>query len=136
MIISCKRDEEYDMNAKVEGTWKPIKYTVYDVIGGIRVSKSEDATACQQQSKMIYKTDLTATEIRYDEVAGICEKTLERNLTYSYKPNNKNLIHTFSDGSTKAVEVVSITSTTLIVKGKKDIGGTLYDVEVTSVKTN
>lgn len=134
LLNSCKRDYEYDVNAKIEGSWKPIKITVFDYIGGIQVSKSEDATVCQQQSRMIYKADLSATEIRYDAVSGNCEKTLERNFTYTYNSDSRSLVHTYTDGSSKSAQVVSITNTTLIVKSKKDIGGTLYDVEVTNTK--
>ncbi len=36
----------------------------------------------------------------------------------------------------KNAEVVSITSQKLIVKGKKEINGEMYDVEVTNIKIN
>ena len=92
--------------------------------------------ACQQQSKMTYRADGTATEVRFDNVSGNCEKTLERNFTYIFNSSQKSLVHTFQDGNIKNAEVVSITSQKLIVKGKKEINGEMYDVEVTNIKIN
>ena len=136
LVISCSRDYEFDANASIIGVWKPIKATAIKNVAGFEVTKTEDFTICQQQSRMIYKADLTAVEIRYDEVNGNCEKTLERNFTYTYSPTTKNLVHTFSDGSIKEAKVVSITNDLLIVRGKKEIDGTMYDVEVTNTKLN
>lgn len=127
---------EFDENAFIVGVWKPTKVTAIKNVAGFEVTKSEDLTACQQQSRMIYNSDLSAVEMRYEEVNGNCEKTLERNFTYTYNPHTKNLVHTFVDGSVKDAKVVSITSSLLIVRGKKEIDGTMYDVEVTNVKLN
>ena len=92
--------------------------------------------ACQQQSKMTYHSDGTATEVRFDNVSGNCEKTLDRNFTYTFNSSQKSLVHTFQDGSIKNAEVVSITSQKLIVKGNKEINGEMYDVGVTNIKIN
>lgn len=135
-LISCSRNFEFDANASIVGTWQPVKVTAVKYVAGFEVTKSEDLNACQQQSRMIYHADLSATEIRYDEANGKCEKTLERNFAYTYNPDTKSLIHTFSDGSIKNAKVLSITSTKLIVGGEKDINGETYNVEVTNIKLN
>lgn len=135
-IFSCKRDYEYEENASIIGSWKPIKATAYKTVAGFTVSQSEDMNACQQQSKMTYRADGTATEVRFDNVSGNCEKTLDRNFTYTFNSSQKSLVHNFQDGSVKNAEVVSITSQKLIVKGKKEIDGEIYDVEVTNTKVN
>lgn len=135
-LFSCKRDYEYDENASIIGSWKPIKATAYKTVAGFTVSQSEDMNACQQQSKMTYRADGTATEVRFDNVSGNCEKTLERNFTYTFNSIQRSLVHTFQDGSIKNAEVVSITSQKLIVKGKKEINGEMYDVEVINTKIN
>lgn len=128
---SCK-NYEYDVNANIVGTWQPIKAKATTSFLGYPVSQTQNMDACQLQSRMIYKSDLSAKEIRYDDSAGTCEKTLERNFTYTYDSFSGSLLHTFQDGSTKPAEVIMLTSTTLIVKGQKIIDGKLYDVEVTS----
>lgn len=135
-IFSCKRDYEYEENASIIGSWKPIKATAYKTVAGFTVSQSEEMNACQQQSKMTYRADGTATEVRFDNVSGNCEKTLDRNFTYTFNSSQKSLVHNFQDGSIKNAEVVSITSQKLIVKGKKEIDGEIYDVEVTNTKVN
>ena len=76
-LFSCKRDYEYDENASILGSWKPKKATAYKTVAGFTVSQSEDMNACQQQSKMTYRADGTATEVRFDNVSGNCEKTLD-----------------------------------------------------------
>lgn len=100
-LFSCKRDYEYDENASIIGSWKPIKATAYKTVAGFTVSQSEDMNACQQESKMTYHSDGTATEIRFDDATGNCEKTLERNFTYTFNSSQKCLVHTFQDGSIK-----------------------------------
>ena len=85
---------------------------------------------------MTYHSDGTAIEMRFDDAPGNCEKTLERNFTYIFNSSQKSLVHTFQDGNIKNAEVVSITSQKLIVKGKKEINGEMYDVEVTNIKIN
>ncbi len=57
-LFSCKRDYEYDENASIIGSWKPIKATAYKTVAGFTVSQSEDMNACQQQSATI-KNDLS-----------------------------------------------------------------------------
>ena len=136
LFFSCSRYLEFDENASIVGIWKPTKVTAIKNVAGFEVTKSEDLTACQQQSRMIYNSDLSAVEMRYEEVNGNCEKTLERNFTYTYNPHTRNLVHTFIDGSVKDAKVISKTSSLLIVRGKKEIDGTMYDVEVTNVKLN
>lgn len=135
-LTSCSRNFEFDANASIIGTWQPVKVTVVKYVAGFEVTKSEDLTACQQQSRMIYNTDLSATELRYDDTSGVCEKTLDRKFTYTFNPTTKTLIHTFSDGSSKTAEVLSLTNTTLVVKGEKTVDGNVYMVEVTNIKIN
>lgn len=136
LFNSCQRYLEFDPNASIVGTWQPIKATAKKYVNGIEISKTEDLNVCQQKSRMIYNQDLSAKEIRYDDTSGTCTKTLERDFIYTYDSDSQNLIHTFSDGSVKDAIVISINEKTLIVKGKKEINGEIYDVEVTNIKLN
>lgn len=133
LLFSC-RDYKYDVNASIVGNWQPVKAKATTYVLGIAVSQTQDMNACQQQSRMIYNDDLSATEIRYDDATGTCEMTLKRDFKYIYNRATKSLLHTFQDGSTKPAEVILLTSSTLIVKGQKIIDGKTYDVEVTNVK--
>ena len=127
--LFVQRDYEYDKNASIIGSWKPIKATAYKTVAGFTVSQSEDMNACQQQSKMTYHSDGTAIEMRFDDATGNCEKTLERNFTYTFNSSQKSLVHTFQDGSIKKCRSGFYYLSKLDCKRKKEINGEMYDVK-------
>ena len=135
-LFSCKRDYEYDENASIVGSWVPVKATAYKTLAGFTVSQSQDMNACQKQSKMTYRADGTANEIKFDDVSGNCEKIMDINFNYTFDSSKKSLVDSFQDGSVRSAEVVSLTDQKLIVKVKKEINGETYDVEITNVKLN
>ena len=118
LFSSCKREFEYDENATVEGNWQPIKVRASGTYLGLPFVKYEDANDCQKQSKASYNSDKTCLEIAYDDASGSCQNILNRKFTYQFDTKSKSLKHIYEDGSSKTVEVLSITSNTLIIKTK------------------
>lgn len=134
VAISCKREFEYDVNASIIGVWQPTKVRASGTYLGLPFVKTEDTNDCQRQSRVTYKADFTGVELAYDNESGTCDNVLNRTFTYQYDANTKSLKHIYSDGSSKTVEVLSITSNALVIKTKKEISGIMADLEITSTK--
>lgn len=133
-IFSCKREFEYNENAKIEGVWQPTRVRASGTYLGFPFVKTEDTNPCQRQSRVTYKADFTGTEMAYDDESGTCDNVINRTFTYQFDTSSKSLKHIYSDGNTKTVEVLSLTSNTLIIKTKKEINGVMADLEITNTK--
>lgn len=129
-IFSCKIEFEYNENAKIEGVWQPIRVRTSGTYLGFPFVKVEDTNTCQGQSRVIYKADFTGT----DDESGTCDNVINRTFTYQFDTSSKSLKHIYSDGNTKTVEVLSLTSNTLVIKTKKKINGVMADLEITNTK--
>lgn len=133
-IFSCKREFEYNENAKIEGFWQSTSVRASGTYLGFPFVKTEDTNTCQRQSRVTYKVDFIGTEMAYDDESGTCDNVINRTFTYQFDTSSKSLKHIYSDGSTKTVEVLSLTSNTLIIKTKKEINGVMADLEITNTK--
>lgn len=134
VLFSCKREFEYDENASIDGVWQPMKVRASGTYLGFPFVKYEDANDCQKQSRVTYKADFTGAELAYDNETGTCQNVINRTFTYQFDAKSKSLSHIYNDGSSKTVEVLSITSNTLVIKTKKEINGVMADLEITNTK--
>lgn len=134
ILNSCRQVSESSDNATLVGVWQPTHIRASGTYNGIPFVQNEDTNACQLQSRVTYNTDFSGHENAYDDASGNCELTKNRDYNYVYDKTTKTLTHNYTLGGSNSVQVIELTSITLIVRTQKIVNGVLADLEITNVR--
>ena len=128
IFFSCRTDGDIDENVSLEGSWQPTKVKVYVPNSGGLLSQTEEMNACQLKSRVNYFSGKAGHEIAYETN---CDLRYDRDFTYSFDVKTRKLTQKYPTHE-NSVSVVSLTQTTLVIRTKRNVDGSDYDIEITS----
>lgn len=128
LFTGCRNEGNFDDDASLTGTWQPTKVKVYVPGSGGLISQTENMNDCQLKSRVNYTAVSGGHEIAYE---ANCDLRFDRTFLYTYDVKNRKLTHTYPTHS-NTVSVVSLTTNELVIRTKRTIDGTEYDIEITN----
>lgn len=129
-LFSCRTDADIDEHVSLVGTWQPIKVKVYIPGSGGLLSQTENMNDCQLKSRVNYISGNNGHEIAYETN---CDLRYDRTFSYEFDAKNRKLSQKYPTHE-NTVSVVSLTQSALVIRTKRTVDGTDYDIEITSTR--
>ena len=109
--VGCKQDSVETLQYSVEGTWQPYKIVETTITNGVSDSQIYNFSACQLQSRWLFKADNTGNQTTKDDTSGTCDIILNDNITYTYDKVSNAITITHQNGNVEYGRVTSQSAT-------------------------
>lgn len=140
-IVSCDDNETVkEVQYPIVGTWKPIAVIETTVPhNDLGVSDETLYSACQQESRWVFKEDKTGQRTDKDEVTGpgICDVVESRSLVYFYNPSDEYFeVKYQGDIFPTKGKVTLLTANKMNIKTESIVDSTYRSVTTSFVRVN